>query len=206
MTRRFWIGACADAARSSRWRWAATDRPRPLHRAGRRRTGSSSLLATPVVLWAGWPFFVRGWQSLVTRNLNMFTLIAMGTGVAWVYSVVATLAPGHLPAAFRGARRRGRRLLRGGGGHHGAGPARPGARTARPREHGRRHPRAARPRAEDRPPRSRRRHRGGGPARSRCRSATCCACGPARRCRSTASSSKAAAPSTNRWSPASRCR
>jgi Cu+-exporting ATPase len=59
-------------------------------------------LATPVVLWAGWPFFVRGCQSLVTRNLNMFTLIAMGTGVAWVYSVVATFAPGIFPAAFRG--------------------------------------------------------------------------------------------------------
>ena len=58
--------------------------------------------ATPVVLWAGWPFFVRGWQSLVTRNLNMFTLIAMGTGVAWVYSVIATLAPGIFPDAFRG--------------------------------------------------------------------------------------------------------
>ena len=51
------------------------------------------VLATPVVLWAGWPFFVRGWQSLVTRNLNMFTLIAMGTGVAWLYSVVAALMP-----------------------------------------------------------------------------------------------------------------
>jgi P-type Cu+ transporter len=60
------------------------------------------LLATPVVLWAGWPFFERGWQSLVTRNLNMFTLIAMGTGVAWLYSIVATLAPGIFPAAFRG--------------------------------------------------------------------------------------------------------
>ena len=52
--------------------------------------------ATPVVLWAGWPFFVRGWRSLVTRNLNMFTLIAMGVGVAWLYSVVAVLAPEHL--------------------------------------------------------------------------------------------------------------
>ena len=60
------------------------------------------LLATPVVLWCGWPFFVRGWNSLVTRNLNMFTLIAMGTGVAWAYSIVATLAPGIFPAAFRG--------------------------------------------------------------------------------------------------------
>ena len=58
-------------------------------------------LATPVVLWVGWPFFERGWASLKTRNLNMFTLIAMGTGVAWVYSVVATLAPGVFPPAFR---------------------------------------------------------------------------------------------------------
>ncbi|MBR1164931.1 heavy metal translocating P-type ATPase [Bradyrhizobium elkanii] len=61
----------------------------------------SLVLATPVVLWAGAPFFVRGWQSLVTRNLNMFTLIAMGTGVAYVYSVVATLAPQLFPPAFR---------------------------------------------------------------------------------------------------------
>jgi Cu+-exporting ATPase len=60
------------------------------------------VLATPVVLWAGWPFFVRGWQSLVSRNLNMFTLIAMGTGVAWLYSMVATIAPGIFPQAFRG--------------------------------------------------------------------------------------------------------
>ena len=59
------------------------------------------VLATPVVLWGGWPFFVRGWNSLVTRNLNMFTLIAMGTGVAWIYSIVATLAPSIFPAAFR---------------------------------------------------------------------------------------------------------
>jgi P-type Cu+ transporter len=58
--------------------------------------------ATPVVLWAGWPFFVRGAQSLVTRNLNMFTLIAMGTGVAYAYSVIGTVAPGIFPATFRG--------------------------------------------------------------------------------------------------------
>jgi Cu+-exporting ATPase len=58
--------------------------------------------ATPVVLWAGWPFFVRGWQSLITRNLNMFTLIAVGTGVAYAYSVVGTVAPGIFPATFRG--------------------------------------------------------------------------------------------------------
>ncbi len=60
------------------------------------------LLATPVVLWAGWPFFVRGVASLRLRSLNMFTLIALGTGVAWVYSVVGALAPGLFPAAFRG--------------------------------------------------------------------------------------------------------
>jgi P-type Cu+ transporter len=60
------------------------------------------VFATPVVLWAGWPFFVRGWQSLLTRNLNMFTLIAMGTGVAYVYSLAATFAPGIFPGAFRG--------------------------------------------------------------------------------------------------------
>jgi Cu+-exporting ATPase len=60
-------------------------------------------LASPVVLWAGWPFFVRGWQSVVSRNLNMFTLIAMGTGVAWIYSVAGTLAPEIFPAAFRGS-------------------------------------------------------------------------------------------------------
>ena len=59
--------------------------------------------ATPVVLWAGWPFFVRGWQSLLTRNLNMFTLIAMGTGVAYAYSLVATFVPGIFPQVFRGA-------------------------------------------------------------------------------------------------------
>jgi Cu+-exporting ATPase len=58
--------------------------------------------ATPVVLWAGWPFFVRGWQSLASRNLNMFTLIAMGVGVAYAYSVVATLVPGIFPSTFRG--------------------------------------------------------------------------------------------------------
>src|SRR5579863_2729805 len=60
------------------------------------------VFATPVVLWAGWPFFVRGWQSLLTRNLNMFTLIAMGVGVAYVYSVVGTVMPESFPATFRG--------------------------------------------------------------------------------------------------------
>ncbi len=61
------------------------------------------VLATPVVLWAGWPFFVRGWASVKSRHLNMFTLIAMGTGVAWTYSMVAALLPGVFPMAFRTA-------------------------------------------------------------------------------------------------------
>ena len=60
-------------------------------------------LAVPIVVWAGWPFWVRGWQSLVTRHLNMFTLIAIGTGVAMAYSVVATAAPGLFPEGVRQA-------------------------------------------------------------------------------------------------------
>jgi Cu+-exporting ATPase len=58
-------------------------------------------LATPVVLWAGWPFFERAWVSLKTRNLNMFTLIAMGTGVAWLYSIIGTVLPGVFPPVMR---------------------------------------------------------------------------------------------------------
>ena len=59
------------------------------------------LLATPVVLWAGWPFFQRGWASIINRSTNMFTLIAMGTGVAYLYSLVATVRPQWFPASFR---------------------------------------------------------------------------------------------------------
>jgi Cu+-exporting ATPase len=58
------------------------------------------LFATPVVVWAGWPLLVRGWQSIINRNLNMFTLVAIGTMVAWLYSLVATLAPGLFPSSF----------------------------------------------------------------------------------------------------------
>src|SRR5262245_19798209 len=90
MTRRFWIGTVLSV-------------PPVVLEMGGHLVGSHGwidqtlsnwiqlVFATPVVLWAGWPFFVRGWQSLVTRNLNMFTLIAMGTGVAYVYSVIGTL-------------------------------------------------------------------------------------------------------------------
>jgi Cu+-exporting ATPase len=101
MTRRFWIGLALSI-------------PVLVLEMGGHLTGLGNaigpaasnwiqlLLATPVVIWAGWPFFERAWRSLVTRNLNMFTLIAMGTGVAWLYSVIATVAPGIFPAAFRG--------------------------------------------------------------------------------------------------------
>ena len=100
MTRRFWIGAALAA-------------PVLLLEMGRHFLGIDRFvpatwnpwiqfaLATPVVLWAGFPFFERGYQSLKTRNLNMFTLIALGTGVAWTYSVVALLAPALFPPTFR---------------------------------------------------------------------------------------------------------
>ena len=103
MTRRFWVGLVLSvplvgfvmgemipASSVSNWidpRWAVW---------------LQALIATPVVLWAGWPFFVRGWQSVKRRSLNMFTLIAMGVGVAYVYSLVATFAPGLFPESFRG--------------------------------------------------------------------------------------------------------
>jgi Cu+-exporting ATPase len=74
-----------------------------MHILGARNSVWAQLvLATPVVLWGGWPFFVRAVASVRTGNLNMFTLIALGTGVAWIYSMVAALAPGLFPPAFRG--------------------------------------------------------------------------------------------------------
>ena len=100
MTRRFWIGLALTA-------------PVLVLEMGGHLNGLMALvshqtsnliqmaLATPVVLWAGWPFFQRGWTSIVNRRLNMFTLVAMGVGVAWVYSMVAVLAPGAFPPAFR---------------------------------------------------------------------------------------------------------
>ncbi len=101
MTRRFWIGLALSVP------------PVVLEMGGHLAGGHGFVdqtlsnwiqfvFATPVVLWAGWPFFVRGWQSLVTRHLNMFTLIALGTGVAYLYSVIGTVAPGLFPATFRG--------------------------------------------------------------------------------------------------------
>ncbi|MFT4119767.1 heavy metal translocating P-type ATPase [Bradyrhizobium sp.] len=101
MTRRFWIGGALALP--------AVVLEMGGHLAGPHSRVDPSLsnwiqlvFATPVVFWAGWPFLVRGWQSLVTRNLNMFTLIAMGTGVAYAYSLIGTIAPQIFPATFRG--------------------------------------------------------------------------------------------------------
>ncbi|MDX2288435.1 MAG: heavy metal translocating P-type ATPase [Hyphomicrobiaceae bacterium] len=100
MTRRFWIGLVLTLPVVALEMGGHFLR---LHRwlDGQTNNGVQLLLASPVVLWAGRPFFERGWASLKSRNLNMFTLIAMGTGVAWLYSVVATAAPDMFPAAFR---------------------------------------------------------------------------------------------------------
>ncbi len=101
MTRRFWIGAALTLPVLALEMGGHLTR---LHMVLGAQLSNwlQFLFATPVVLWAGWPLLVRGWQSVRSRNLNMFTLIAMGTGVAWIYSVVATAAPGAFPAAFRG--------------------------------------------------------------------------------------------------------
>lgn len=61
------------------------------------------VLSVPVVWWAGWPFFVRGAKSVASRHLNMFTLVSLGVGASWLYSLVAVLAPGLFPASMRGA-------------------------------------------------------------------------------------------------------
>jgi Cu+-exporting ATPase len=101
MTRRFWIGlALALPVFILEMGGHLID----LHAWVGQQTsnGVQLFLATPVVLWAGWPFFERAWASLKTRNLNMFTLIAMGTGVAWAYSIIGTAAPGLFPGAMRG--------------------------------------------------------------------------------------------------------
>ena len=103
MTRRFWVGLALTAPVFT---LSMAEHLPGLHRAlpDARVSGWIQLLCSiPVVLWAAWPFFVRGWNSLVSRNLNMYTLIALGTGVAFADSVVAFLLPGLFPPAFRGA-------------------------------------------------------------------------------------------------------
>ncbi len=102
MTRRFWVSACLSAP------LLVITMGEMVPGIAARVSGAWNpwvqlILAAPVVLWAGWPFFVRGWNSVVTRNLNMFTLIAIGTATAFLYSLVAVLAPEIFPAGFRGA-------------------------------------------------------------------------------------------------------
>jgi P-type Cu+ transporter len=102
MQRRFWISAVLTVplvALAMGHMIGSLHLDSLLHPALRR--GVELLLATPVVLWGGWPFFQRFGASLVHRSLNMFTLIGLGVGVAYIYSLVATLAPGLFPAAFR---------------------------------------------------------------------------------------------------------
>ncbi|HVH77372.1 MAG TPA: heavy metal translocating P-type ATPase [Stellaceae bacterium] len=104
MTRRFWVSAALSLplvalAMADHFVAAALDALLPPG----AQVWLQLVLATPAVLWGGWPFFVRGWASIATRSLNMFTLIALGTGVAYGYSLVAALFPGIFPASFRSA-------------------------------------------------------------------------------------------------------
>lgn len=101
MTRRFWIGSALTVPVFV-LEMAAHFTDLHMLIPGQTLNWIQLVLATPVVLWAGWPFFERGWASIRNRSLNMFTLIAMGIGVAWVYSVVATVLPGLFPETMRG--------------------------------------------------------------------------------------------------------
>jgi Cu+-exporting ATPase len=104
MTRRFWVSVALTAPILLAAMGAYLPGS-PLGRmiSPRILTWAELFLATPVVLWGGWPFFVRGWQSIVNRSLNMFTLIGLGVAVAYVYSVVATVVPEVFPPSFRDA-------------------------------------------------------------------------------------------------------
>jgi Cu+-exporting ATPase len=102
MTRRFWIGLLLTVPVLILSMGEFVPGLRDfIHSLGQSVVWAEFILSTPVVLWAGWPFFERGGRSLITRHLNMFTLISMGTGAAYVYSVVATLVPSLFPESFR---------------------------------------------------------------------------------------------------------
>ena len=102
MTRRFWVSlALTIPVLLSAMADFIPGRPLEQLAPARVWTWFELIVATPVVLWGGWPFFVRGWQSLVNRSLNMFTLIALGVGVAYYYSLVAALFPEIFPESFR---------------------------------------------------------------------------------------------------------
>jgi Cu+-exporting ATPase len=103
MTRRFWVSLALTLPVFA----VAMGEMLPGNPLGARFSGPTLawlqfMLATPVVLWGGWPFFVRGWRSLRSGHLNMFTLIALGTGVAWAFSTLALVVPGWFPDSFRG--------------------------------------------------------------------------------------------------------
>jgi Cu+-exporting ATPase len=102
MTRRFWVGVVLSAPLLA-MAMAQHIAPEALDALIAPRVGVwiQLILGTPAVLWCGWPFFARGWASITARHLNMFSLIALGTGVAYGYSLVAALAPGVFPASFR---------------------------------------------------------------------------------------------------------
>src|SRR5437899_1952189 len=105
MSRRFWVSVALSVRRLVFVMAAVLPGPPLRHGLSSRLIAWLQLvLATPVVLWAGWPFFPRGWASVVNRSLNMFTIIALGTGTAYVYSVVAAVAPGVFPESFRAHR------------------------------------------------------------------------------------------------------
>jgi P-type Cu+ transporter len=99
MTRRFWV--CVGLSVPLVALAMAGDFAKPGLIASRVAVWVQFVLATPAVLWGGWPFFERGWRSIVSRRLNMFTLIALGTGVAYAYSLVAAPMPGIFPPSFR---------------------------------------------------------------------------------------------------------
>lgn len=102
MTRRFWVGvALTIPVLASAMAEYIPGRPLEQLASPRFWTWFELILATPIIAWGGWPFFVRGWQSVVNRSLNMFTLIGLGVGVAYLYSLIAALFPELFPASFR---------------------------------------------------------------------------------------------------------
>ena len=204
MTRRFWIGLALTApVFALEMGGHLVD----LHHLIPQQTSNwiQLLFGTPVVLWAGWPFFVRAWASLKNRSLNMFTLIALGTGAAWIYSLVGTLLPSAFPQALRTA--------------DGAVPIYFEAAAVitvlvllgqvlelRAREKTSGAIRAL----LDLAPKTALRVRAPTARTNRSKSITSksaktCACVPVKRCQWMASSSRAREPSTSRWSPASQC-
>ena len=136
---------CSRWARTSRWRV---------------RSGSSHpsrlmwvqfALGTPVVLWAGWPLLTRGWASVRHRSLNMFSLISLGVGASYLYSLAATFAPGLFPASLRGEGGLVPVYYEAAAADHGTRAARPGTGAASPRDDRQRDPRPAQSRAQRRP-------------------------------------------------------